>query len=56
MAVQLHTSPAVGAAAGHPRGPGFADSLYPLDAVERNQGTETRSFAEEQNMPDITLL
>lgn len=56
MAVQLHASPSVGAAAGHLRGPGFADSLYPLDAVERNQGAETCSFAEEQNMLDITPL
>lgn len=45
-AVQPHASPSIGATAGDPRGPGFADSLYPLDAVERNQGAETRPFAE----------
>lgn len=56
MAVQLHASPSVGAAAGDPQGPGFADSLYPLDASERKQSAETRRFPEEQNVPDITLL
>ncbi|KAL1771006.1 dystrotelin [Sigmodon hispidus] len=44
MAVQLHASPSKGATAGDPQGPGFADSLYPLDAFERNQGAETCRF------------
>lgn len=41
MAVQLHASPSTGAASGGLQGPGFAESLSLLDAMERNQGIET---------------